>query len=145
MRLVTLAKISADGGLLGDHAGKRPDRLVSMLSWEGWQAACVALDPPADPELELPWTIRRANLLVQGVALPRAAGGIVQIGGVTLELTGFTYPCVRMEEARKGLLKALAKDWRGGVLCKVLEAGSVQQGDSVTVIKSPPEVIRKLP
>ena len=50
-----------------------------------------------------------------------------------------------MEAARKGLLKALHPEWRGGVTCKVLEGGCVSIGDEVAVASSPPERHIKLP
>lgn len=136
--------IAADG-LEGDHAGKRPDRIVSILSAADWAAACADLDPAADPIHELPWLTRRANLLLDGVRLPRAAGAVLRIGPVELEVRRQTYPCKRMEDARNGLLKALAKDWRGGVLCSVLRGGVVRLGDDALVVSSPPEITRKLP
>jgi MOSC domain-containing protein YiiM len=93
----------------------------------------------------LPWTIRRANLLVEGVDLPRARGGLIRVGAVVLEVTDQTYPCARMEEAHPGLLKALAPDWRGGVTCRVREAGHVAIGAEVEVLFSPPERKVRLP
>ncbi len=137
--------IDQSGGLAGDHAGRDPDRLVTVLSQESWADACAALDPPTDPETELPWLTRRANLLVAGAALPRAVGGVLQIGGAALEITGQTHPCKRMEEARPGLLKALAKEWRGGVLCKVRRPGEVAVGDAVEIVLAPEEAKRSLP
>ena len=89
-----------------------------MLAREAWEAALEALGAPG-----IDWTARRANLLVEGAALPRAAGGVVRIGAVVLEVTGQTSPCSRMEEVRPGLLRALAPDWRGGITCRVVEDG----------------------
>ncbi len=137
-------------GLLGDHAKDRKgrattERVVSVIAAEDWAAACAELDPPADPAGELPWVTRRANLLIEGLRLPRAAGALLRVGEVVLEVTGQTFPCKRMEEARPGLLKALAKDWRGGVLCKVKSPGVVRIGQSAEVLSSPPEVERRLP
>ena len=60
-------------------------------------------------------------------------------------MTAQTYPCARMEEARAGLLKALAKEWRGGVTCRVLEGGRIAIGDPVEVLVRPPEVQTRLP
>ena len=133
------AEIAVGAGLAGDHAGKRPLRLVTIIERESWVEACAALSPAADPVGGLPWTVRRANLLTEGVRLPRAAGGVVRVGRAVLEITGQTYPCSRMEEARPGLLKALASDWRGGVLCAVIEGGGVAIGDEVEILKAPPE------
>jgi MOSC domain-containing protein YiiM len=95
--------------------------------------------------VELPWTTRRANLLVEGVRLPRARGGILQIGPVKLEVTNQTVPCSRMDEAFGGLMKALYPEWRGGVTCAVLEGGDVALGDAVDVLVSPPEIVPRLP
>src|SRR5262249_12292836 len=94
---------------------------------------------------DLPWTTRRANLLVEGVELPHAAGGILRIGPVRLEVTAQTYPCARMEEAHAGLLSALAKAWRGGGTCRVLEGGPIALGDPAEVIVRPPHIMRRLP
>ena len=62
-----------------------------------------------------------------------------------LEVTGQTCACARMEEARAGLLKALAREWRGGVTCRVLVGGAVRIGDAVEVLLRPPEVLPRLP
>lgn len=135
-------------GLVGDHARNRddrPDRIVSILAAEDWAAACADLEPLADPEEDLHWLTRRANLLVEGIRLPRVTGAVLKIGDVELEVRAQTYPCKRMEDARPGLLKALAKDWRGGVLCKVITSGEISKGQPVEIVSSPPEVERRLP
>ena len=77
--------------------------------------------------------------------LPRAKGGVLRVGPVRLELTSQTYPCVRMDEARQGLLEALAKDWRGGVTCRVVAGGRIALGDAVEVLVRTSEVITRLP
>lgn len=134
-------QITLQGGLVGDFKGaKYPRRQITVLAREDWQAALAEIGHP-----HLPWTVRRANLLVEGVELPRAAGGILRIGTVRLEVTGQTYPCARMEEARAGLLSALARDWRGGVTCRVLDGGSISLDDPVEVTVRPPRVERRLP
>jgi MOSC domain-containing protein YiiM len=140
--------ITPQAGLAGDYKGARhPRRQITVLAREAWEAALAEfpadLFPASSPDL--PWTARRANLLVEGIELPRAKGGILQIGPVRLEITGQTYPCHRMEESRAGLLAALAKDWRGGVTCRVLEGGLVRLDDPVEVLLRPPEVKPRLP
>ena len=136
METVEQVSISLEAGLDGDHKGaKFPLRQVTVLSIEAWRAALD--DLPDEPDL--PWTARRANLLVEGVRLPRAKGGLVGIGDVELEVTNQTVPCGRMNEACDGLLKALHPDWRGGVTCRVERAGTVEVGDCVEILHAPPE------
>ena len=136
METVAEVSISLDAGLEGDHKGARfPLRQVTVLSLEAWRAALD--DLPGRPDL--PWTARRANLLVEGVRLPRAKGGLLAIGEVELEVTHQTVPCRRMDEAHDGLLKALHPEWRGGVSCRVARAGTVRVGDLVEVLRAPPE------
>lgn len=145
MEVVGQGVISVDGGLQGDHKGpKFPRRGITVLSREDWAAALAELTDLGGPVV-LPWTVRRANLLVEGVRLPRAAGGVVRIGPVLLEVTFPTQPCSRMDEAHQGLLKALHPDWRGGITCVVRAGGSVAIGDAVDVLVSPPERRVRLP
>jgi len=133
--------ISTEAGLAGDFKGhKYPLRQITVLAGEAWRAALAQIGAPA-----LPWTARRANLLVEGVDLPKAKGGVLRVGAVRLEVTDQTYPCVRMEEACPGLLKALARDWRGGVTCRVLAGGAIALGDLVEVLVRPPEREPRLP
>jgi MOSC domain-containing protein YiiM len=133
--------ITSATGLAGDFKGaKYPRRQITVLALEAWQAALAEI-----AQSSLPWTARRANLLVEGVELPRAAGGVLRVGTVHLEVTGQTYPCSRTEEAQAGLLSALAKDWRGGVTCRVLEGGPVALGDAVEVLVSRAPTVRHLP
>lgn len=137
--------ITIDGGLEGDHKGRKfALRRVTVLAREAWEEALSELDPTLGP-MDLPWTVRRSNLLIEGARLPRARGGIVRIGPVLLEVTYPTQPCSQMEAARTGLLKALHPDWRGGICCRVLEEGPVKIGDPVEIVLSPPEKKIRLP
>ena len=142
MQTVDNVDISLEAGVVGDHKGARyKRRAVTILAREDWQAALRELD--GDQSLD--WTARRANLLVEGVRLPRALGATLRIGPVLLEVTYPTTPCARMDEARAGLRKALHPEWRGGVTCKVLEGGRVAIGDAVAIVQSPPERQINLP
>jgi MOSC domain-containing protein YiiM len=141
MEEVAEGLVTAEGGLEGDHKGpKFPKRQLTVLAREAWQDAVDAIGRP-----DLPWTVRRANLLVEGADLPRAAGGIVQIGSVIVEVTFPTVPCKRMEEAAPGLLKALHLDWRGGITCRVIKGGILRICDAVEVVHAPPERVIRLP
>ncbi len=145
MQEISSAVILTGGGVEGDHKGlKFPNRGVTVLSREAWEQALAELDA-SDGTVCLPWTVRRANVLVEGVRLPRARGGIVRIGSAMLEVTYPTQPCVQMERARKGLLKALHPDWRGGITCRVINGGPISLNDTIEVLVSPPEQTIRLP
>jgi MOSC domain-containing protein YiiM len=121
------AVISEETGVANDFRGKPGPRQVTLLSAEVWENVCAQLGE------ELPWTTRRANLLVDGLELPRKAGDIITVGTARLLVTMEADPCSRMEEQCAGLKAALEPDWRGGVTCRVLQGGSVSIGDSVTL------------
>ena len=145
MQEISSGFVSVDTGLEGDHKGpKFPLRGITVPARDAWEAALAELEDLAGP-VRLPWTARRANLLVEGVDLPRARGGTLKIGPVLLEVTYPTQPCGRMDEAHPGLLKALHPDWRGGITCRVLEGGVVRLGDEVAVLIAPPEQRIRLP
>lgn len=144
MQLLQQAEISPELGVAGDYRGKRfPRRAVTVLAREAWEAALAELADEVAASLD--WTERRANLLVEGVELPRAAGGIVRIGGALLEVTYQTVPCGRMDAAFPGLKRALYPDWRGGITCCVVEGGPIALGDAVEVLHAPPERKIRLP
>jgi MOSC domain-containing protein YiiM len=119
--------VSAEDGLEGDCRGRMRDRQVTVLSAEAWQDACNELGD------ELPWTLRRANLLVSGLALPQAAGGRLTVGALRLEVVQECAPCSRMDQQHAGLTAALKPDWRGGVTCRVLNDATIALGDPVAL------------
>lgn len=127
MTLTEAATISAENGVENDLRGGVADRQVTIVFEDDWRAACAALGE------DVPWTHRRANLLVSGVANPRRAGGVIRIGGVLLHITGETEPCSLMDKQREGLRAALTPDWRAGVTTNVREGGPIRVGDAVTL------------
>ena len=132
MQELPQAAVTLAGGVADDFRGRPGRRQVTVLSLEDWQAACRDAGCP-----QLPWTARRANLLVTDVDL--AAAGVLRIGSVELEVTGETAPCERMDQAYPGLRAALAPRWRGGVTCRVRNPGTLVAGAAVTA--SPAVVI----
>lgn len=154
MELADTLEMTTDAGISGDHKGARfPNRQVTILSLEDWQAALadlaeyeaasrLALD---DAPLDSPWTTRRANVLIAGVDLPKIRGAMLALGDVRLEITGPCVPCARMDEARPGLLKALARHNRGGATAKVITGGPLTVGDPVSVLGCPVVRARVLP
>jgi MOSC domain-containing protein YiiM len=120
-------------GVAGDFRGsiapgKSNRRQVTVFSIDDWEAATSGLG------IALPWTERRANLLIDGIDLPQREGVRLRIGGhCALEITGETRPCRRMDDAVQGLFAALIPDWRGGVTAKVIAEGDIALGDPVSI------------
>jgi len=127
MDTLEAAELSEQTGVNHDFRGKPGKRQVTVLSADVWQAVCEELGE------NLPWTTRRANLLVEGLELPRGTGDIIEIGRVTLLVTMEMDPCSRMEEQCPGLKNALQPDWRGGVTCQIISGGSIRIGDVVSL------------
>lgn len=136
MDVLERADITLDHGVAQDSRGRRRansanDRQVTVVSVAAWRAACAALGR------DVPWTARRANLLVEGIALGQTRGARITIGAVELEITQEIDPCARMDAQHPGLTAALAADWRGGVGCRIVTPGSVRIGDHVSLIAPP--------
>ena len=127
METLERAEISTGTGVAGDSRGKPGKRQVTVLSAAAWRDACAELGK------DVPWTTRRANLLVEGIELEKKEGAVLRIGGVELRVTGELDPCSRMDEQQPGLTRALQPNWRGGVTCAVLKGGFVAVGDTVAV------------
>ena len=125
--------VTVGGGLAGDFRGAikpggRGRRQVSLIESGDWAAAMAELGH------DLPWWVRRANLLVEGLDLPQIPGARVRIGtDVVIKITTECNPCSRMEEITEGLKAALTPDWRGGALGRVLNGGRIAIGDAVVV------------
>ena len=131
METLDAAVISPGEGVRGDYRGAlKPGRNrgeVAVMTQEAWSAATREVT-----RTDLGWWNRRANLLVEGVDLPREEGAMIRLGGgVVLEVTGETDPCFRMDEIVPGLQAALTPDWRGGVRTRVISGGPIAVGDEV--------------
>jgi MOSC domain-containing protein YiiM len=122
------ARVSLERGIEGDARGATPGRQVTLVVREDWEAAC------RDHGKSLPWTTRRANLLVEGLSDFKRVGARIKIGPVVLEVGEETQPCHRMEAQSAGLRAALQPDWRGGVSCQVLTPGDIALGDPVEIV-----------
>ena len=141
MEVFSKATITLANGMEGDCKGSKfPLRQLTILAIEDWERALQIINKPT-----LDWTVRRANLLVEGIKLPRGKGSKLAIGEVVVEVTDQTSPCQQMENAQAGLRKALAGDWRGGVTCRVLSGGVIKIGDEVSTLFHAPEHIIRLP
>ena len=125
MELMEWADVTLETGVADDFRGTPGQRQVTVMSIEAWRRAC------ADAGCDLLWQTRRANLLVEGLELCETADSVIAIGDLRLRVTGETDPCQRMEEAHRGLSRAMADEWRGGVCCRVMAAGRIHVGDRV--------------
>ncbi|HEX2793579.1 MAG TPA: MOSC domain-containing protein [Croceicoccus sp.] len=136
MHLVYEVAVTIREGVAGDCRGAmKPDgprrRQVSLIEAESWAKAMhdLGLSPGA-----IGWQERRANLLIEGLALPRTNGARLRIGDdVVIEVVQECDPCSRMEEIHPGLKAALLPDWRGGVLGRVLAEGTIKVGDTIRI------------
>lgn len=128
MMVYTSAKVTFDKGIGDDSRGLlKGNRQVTIMTEESWNAACAEIDR------KIHWTTRRANILIDGIDLENTKGDLLKIGNFMLEITGELEPCKRMDEQLLGLTKALTPNWRGGVTCKILSEGYVNEGDQVTL------------
>ena len=127
MKVLEEATVSLKSGVENDSRGHPGERQVTVLSRELWEEACAQLG------VKLPWTTRRANLLIEGISLIDTTGYRLHVGDVVLEITGETIPCKHMDQAFQGLKDALPPSWRALVSCQVVKAGKVRLGNQVTI------------
>jgi len=125
LQMLDAAEVTTDKGVVGDYRGAVSKRKVTIVAKEAWEAAC------RDLGIDIDWTARRANVLVEGVDLNDTVGKKLHLGDVVLEITGETTPCPRMDEAQDGLQNALEPDWRAGASCVVHTEGELRVGDAV--------------
>jgi len=106
---------------------KTGKREITLLSAESWAETCRALGT------QLPWSLRRANLLIEGIDLFNTIGRTLSVGPVRIQVHGETKPCKIMDRQHPGLREALIPDGRGGVYGEVLVGGTIRVGDPVSV------------
>jgi len=126
MQAINNAQITVANGIQGDFRGSQRGRQVTIMSESAWQKTCKQLNT------ELPWTVRRANLLVDDIEFDATwIGKILRVGEVELVVIGETDPCSRMDEQQPGLTAALTPQWRGGISCDVIKPGAIKIGDQI--------------
>jgi MOSC domain-containing protein YiiM len=136
MKEVAAARITVETGVGGDARGKPGRRQATVITRRAWEAACSELGAA-----HLPWTTRRANLLVDGIDLQDKIGYDLRVGDAVLTISGETRPCEVMEQAYPGLRAALRPEWRGGVTCRVTRSGDIAVGCEVVLTRN---VLRQL-
>jgi len=55
METLNAVDVTADGGLAGDHAGKYPDRMVTILDEAAWHAVVSRIFRTLDHATAVPW------------------------------------------------------------------------------------------
>jgi MOSC domain-containing protein YiiM len=105
----------------------RKNRGITFLAAGQWKQVCREL------AADLPWTLRRANVLLDADGLGDLIGRTVQVGDLRVRITGETAPCDLMDRQHAGLQAALRSDFRGGIHGRILTAGRVRVGDRLTI------------
>jgi MOSC domain-containing protein YiiM len=120
-------EVTLQQGIVQDYRGTGL-RQVTFLDIGQWQEVLAELG------IDLPWYIRRANVLIAGIDLPTTVGRRLQVGACRFAIGGETTPCGRMDELQPGLRRILTPALRGGVWGKVLQGGVLRIGDAVQVL-----------
>lgn len=126
------AAVEVGKGLAGDRFKGRPEskRQVTLIQAEHLQAIASMLHRD-----DLPPDLLRRNLVVSGLNLLALKERQFRVGQVVLEMTGLCHPCSKMETIL-GPGGYNAMRGYGGITARVIEGGSIQQGDEVSVIDS---------
>lgn len=130
--LVAVAQVEVDPerGLIGDHyRGRSAKRQVTLIQQEHLTVVGQLLGRGAIA----PAAVRR-NIVVSGINLLAFSGRQFRIGEAVLEMTGPCSPCSRMEE-NLGSGGYNAMRGHGGICTRVIRAGVIRLGDTVTLLR----------
>lgn len=78
----------------------------------------------------------RRNIVVEGINLLALKDKPFRIGTAVFEMTGLCHPCSKMEKAL-GHGGYNAMRGHGGITARVVQPGTIQVGDSVSVLATP--------
>jgi MOSC domain-containing protein YiiM len=118
------ASLVAGEGLAGS-VGRSRRRQVTVIEREVWDRVQEEL------QASIPYSARRANLMISGIVLENTRDRLLRIGETLIKIGGHTTPCERMDEASEGLRAALEPHWGGGAFAQVIEGGTIRVGDRV--------------
>jgi MOSC domain-containing protein YiiM len=121
MEELSEARAIANRGLEGCAHARPGQREILIVDGETLDAMNLA--PGSIRE-----NITTTGLNVNGLEVGRR----LRIGGVCLEVSGVCTPCDQLERLRPGLRREL---WgRRGMLCRVIEGGTIRRGDLIEKI-----------
>ena len=120
-------------GIEGDHRfdptgeiakKKGPGREITLIEVEAIEAVF------RDYKIQLGADQTRRNVLTRGVALNHLIGKEFRAGDIRLVGVELCEPCARLESmTQKGVKEALIH--RGGIRCRILDAGELRVGDAI--------------
>ncbi|MGK0361819.1 MAG: MOSC domain-containing protein YiiM [Bradymonadia bacterium] len=126
MQSVSSVEVALKGGLVGDRYGaKNGRRAVSFIDADHVPLIAKRMGI----ESLQPATLRR-NIVVEGINLLALKGTRFRVGEVLFEYTVQAHPCSKMEKAL-GPGGWNAMRGHGGILGRVIEAGTMRVGDAV--------------
>ena len=122
------AEAIAGRGLIGNaDQGRR--RQITIIDEAAWREAAAETGTDVDPSK------RRANVMLRGIPLANTRGKLLRLGTCLVRILGETRPCEQMEEAQRGLRKALSPNWRAGVFGEIVEGGAIRVGDVAELVQ----------
>jgi MOSC domain-containing protein YiiM len=110
---------------LDGSVGRSTRRQVTVIEREVWDRMQEEL------QAAIPYSARRANMMISGIRLVDTRGKLLRIGETVIKIGGHTMPCERMDEACEGLRAKLEPLWGGGAFAQVITGGVINVGDAV--------------
>lgn len=129
MRPVDTIEVETAAGIVGDRYHGSRHRQVSVQSLEELAEAEETHGGPLDPVLT------RRNITIDTGRVPRTPGHRWTIGPVELEVVRDAAPCKLLDD-NLGAGARTAMRRRAGVICRVIEGGTIRIGDPVDVGQS---------
>ncbi len=125
------ALVTATTDVAQDIHGVPSKRQVIVLSSEQWQRTCDTL------EADLHWTIRRANLLVEGIEFTRNnIGKVLHVGELQLLITDVNGSCSKTDNSCVDVETKAKTELSSTIACQVLIDANINISDQVSLSKN---------